>query len=75
MDTGGRPLYVLEQIAERYPIVMHGVSLSIGSSDPIDRDYLRKLKALAEIEETVMVPMRDGVRLATDVYRPKDAAR
>lgn len=48
MDTGGRPLYVLDQIAERYPIVMHGVSLSIGSTDPINFDYLRKLKSLAE---------------------------
>ena len=47
MDTGGRPLYVLDQIAERYPIVCHGVSLSIGSTDPLDMDYLRKLKTLA----------------------------
>jgi uncharacterized protein (UPF0276 family) len=48
MDTGGRPLFVLEQVAERYPVALHGVSLSIGSTDPIDREYLRKLKALAE---------------------------
>ena len=48
MDTEGRPIYVLDQIAERYPIVMHGVSMSIGSTDPIDFDYLRKLKALAK---------------------------
>ena len=48
MDTEGRPLYILDQIAERYPIVMHGVSMSIGSTDPIDFDYLCKLKALAE---------------------------
>ena len=48
MDTEGRPLYVLDQIAERYPIVMHGVSMSIGSTDPIDFDYLAKLKTLAE---------------------------
>lgn len=47
MDTGGRPMKVLEEIAERYPIVMHGVSLSIGSADPLDRAYLRKLAALA----------------------------
>lgn len=47
MDTEGRPMYILDQIAERYPIAMHGVSLSIGSTDPIDFDYLRKLKALA----------------------------
>jgi uncharacterized protein (UPF0276 family) len=47
MDTAGRPAYVLDQIAERYPIVMHGVSLSVGSTDPINFDYLRKLKTLA----------------------------
>lgn len=48
MDSGGRPRHVLEQIAERYRIVMHGVSLSIGSTDPLDFEYLRKLKALAD---------------------------
>lgn len=47
MDSQGRPRYILEQIAERYPVVMHGVSLSIGSSDPLDFDYLRKLKQLS----------------------------
>lgn len=47
MDSRGRPRYVLEQIAERYPIVMHGVSLSIGSTDSLNTDYLRRLKALA----------------------------
>lgn len=48
MDTGGRPLYVLDQVLERYPVVMHGVSLNIGSKDPLNREYLGKLKALAE---------------------------
>jgi uncharacterized protein len=47
MDSGGRPRYVLEQIAERYPVVMHGVSLSIGSTDPLNVEYLTKLKRLA----------------------------
>jgi uncharacterized protein (UPF0276 family) len=47
LDTEGRPLRVLDQVAERYPVALHGVSLSIGSTDPLDRDYLRKLKALA----------------------------
>jgi hypothetical protein len=47
MDTGGRPLHVLEQVAERYPVVLHGVSLGIGNTDPLDREYLRKLKELA----------------------------
>ncbi len=47
MDSGGRPRYVLEQIAERYAVVMHGVSLSVGSTDPLNFDYLAKLKRLA----------------------------
>ncbi len=47
MDTGGRPVRILKQIRERYPVVMHGVSMSIGSSDPLDKEYLKKLKKLA----------------------------
>jgi uncharacterized protein (UPF0276 family) len=48
MDSGGRPRYVLDQLADRYAIVMHGVSLSIGSSDPLNFDYLTRLKRLAD---------------------------
>ena len=48
MDSQGRPRYVLEQIAERYRVVMHGVSMSIGSTDPLDFEYLGKLKQLAD---------------------------
>jgi uncharacterized protein len=48
MDSGGRPRHVLEQIADRYPIVAHGVSMSIGSSDPLDRDYLDRLKRFVD---------------------------
>ena len=44
---GGKPKYYLHAIREHYPMVMHGVSLSIGSTDPLDMDYLRALKALA----------------------------
>ena len=47
LDSKGRPRHVLEQIAERYSVVMHGVSLSIGSTDPLDFDYLAKLKRLS----------------------------
>lgn len=47
MDSGGRPGHVLRRIAERYRVVLHGVSMSIGSSSPLDFDYLRRLKALA----------------------------
>ena len=48
MDSGGRPSYVLDHVVERYPVALHGVSMSIGSTDPLDREYLRKLKALAK---------------------------
>lgn len=47
MVAGGKPLYYLDRVCERYPIVMHGVSLSIGSSAPLDFDYLGRLKRLA----------------------------
>jgi uncharacterized protein len=45
---GGKPLYYLDQIVERYPVVMHGVSMSIGSVDPVDVTYLKQVKALAD---------------------------
>jgi len=45
---GGKPLYYLERIRANYPVVMHGVSLSIGGSDPLNLDYLKQLKALAD---------------------------
>jgi uncharacterized protein (UPF0276 family) len=48
IDSQGRARYVLEQLAERYEIVMHGVSLSIGSTDSLDFEYLAKLKQLAK---------------------------
>jgi uncharacterized protein (UPF0276 family) len=44
---GGKPLDYLERIRERFPMVMHGVSLSIGSTDPLDLEYLAAVKALA----------------------------
>jgi uncharacterized protein len=47
MVAGGRPLQVLESVRSRYPIVMHGVSLSIGSTDPLNRTYLKQLAAAA----------------------------
>ncbi len=55
MDSRGRPRYVLDQIAERYPIVMHGVSLSIGSTDPLNFEYLAKLKSLAQATHALWV--------------------
>jgi len=45
---GGKPHYYLNKIREHYPIVMHGVSLSIGSTDPLDLHYLKEVKALSQ---------------------------
>ncbi|MEE9291384.1 MAG: DUF692 domain-containing protein [Acidobacteriota bacterium] len=47
MVPGGRALDILERVRERYPVVMHGVSLSIGTTDPINEGYLDNLDALA----------------------------
>lgn len=44
---GGRPLHNLDRIRERYPLALHGVSLSIGTTAPLDPDYLRALRDLA----------------------------
>jgi len=55
MDSGGRPLWILEQVRRRYPVALHGVSLSIGSADPLDMQYLQRLKALADRIEPVSV--------------------
>lgn len=55
MDSQGRPQHVLAQIVERYPVVMHGVSLSIGSTDPLNWEYLNKLKRLAAWTNAVWI--------------------
>lgn len=48
IDSKGWPRHVIQQIAEKYPIVMHGVSMSIGSTDALNIDYLKKLKSFAK---------------------------
>lgn len=48
MIPGGKPLHYLDRIRENYPVVMHGVSLSIGSTAEIDKEYLRELRKLAD---------------------------
>jgi uncharacterized protein (UPF0276 family) len=55
MVPGGRPLHALMRVRERWPVVLHGVSLSIGSTDPLDEDYLGRLKALADRVEPVLI--------------------
>lgn len=48
MGDGGRPHHDLARVAERYPLSLHGVALSIGSAGPLDRDHLERLKRLIE---------------------------
>jgi len=48
MHTRGRPLDFLDRIAERYPVALHGVGLSIGSTDELDLDYLAELRRLRD---------------------------
>ena len=48
MDTGGRPLAILEKVRRHYPIALHGTSLSIGSVDPLSSNYLLRLKNLIQ---------------------------
>lgn len=55
MVDGGKPLHYLNRIREHYPMVMHGVSMSIGSVEPLNRDYLKQLKALIQRVEPVWI--------------------
>jgi uncharacterized protein (UPF0276 family) len=48
MGDGGKPRLNLERLHERYAVVPHGVSLSIGSTAPLDRPYLDRLRALID---------------------------
>ena len=52
MVDGGRPLATLDQILERYRVVQHGVSMYFGSAEPLNRDHLRRLKALVKRTKT-----------------------
>jgi hypothetical protein len=55
IDTRGRPLWVLEQVRRDYALALHGVGLSIGSVDPLDKMYLRRLRALADRIEPSLI--------------------
>jgi uncharacterized protein (UPF0276 family) len=55
MVDGGQPRHILRQVRERHPVVLHGVSMSIGSSDGLRPDYLQRLKALADEIEPLFV--------------------
>lgn len=52
---GGKPLQNLARLRERYPVVMHGVSLNIGSTDPLDSAYLDRVKRLAALCEPAWI--------------------
>jgi uncharacterized protein (UPF0276 family) len=55
MVDGGRPRHVLERVRRDYPLALHGVSLSLGSAEPLDRSYLARLKALVDRVEPAVV--------------------
>jgi uncharacterized protein (UPF0276 family) len=55
MVAGGRPRHILERVRERYPVALHGVSLSIGSTDPLNQDYLAELAELVRRTEPAWV--------------------
>jgi uncharacterized protein (UPF0276 family) len=52
---GGKPLHYLDRIRADYPMALHGVSLSIGSTDPLDLDYLAALRELAQRVEPAWI--------------------
>jgi uncharacterized protein (UPF0276 family) len=55
MVPGGKPLDFLDRIRARYPMTMHGVSLGVAGTDPLDEEYLRALEALVGRIEPVWV--------------------
>ena len=55
MVPGGKPLAMLDQIRRDFPMVMHGVSLSIGSAAPLDLEYLQQLRALIQRVEPAWI--------------------
>ena len=55
MVAGGRPLDVLRRVRARHPVALHGVSMSLGSADGVDPDYLRRLRALVDMIEPLFV--------------------
>jgi len=77
---GGKPLHYLERIRAQYPVVMHGVSLSIGSTAPLDFDYLRALRGLAQRIEPAWISDHlcwtgvDGINLHDLMPMPYTAA-
>jgi uncharacterized protein len=63
MVDGGRPLHVLDQILERYQVVQHGVSMYFGSAEPLNREHLRRSKAVAHLIFTPGGGLLPGARI------------
>lgn len=80
MVEGGRPLAMLDRFAERWPLAMHGVSLNIGGSDPLDGEYLQVLSKLARrvrpalISDHLCWTRHQGVQLHDLLPLPQDEA-
>lgn len=55
MVDGGRPLEMLDRVRRDYPVALHGVSMSLGSAESVDRRYLARLKALCDRVHPVIV--------------------
>jgi len=73
LAPGGRPVAALEKVRRDVPVALHGVSLSIGSTDPLDRPYLASLRALVDRIEPAIVSDhlcwgRHGGRYAHDLW-------
>jgi uncharacterized protein (UPF0276 family) len=55
LAPGGKPLFYLDQLRRDYPVAMHGVAMNLGSTDPLDYDYLQAIKTLAERVEPAII--------------------
>lgn len=55
MVPGGKPCAVLRQVRDHYPVAFHGVSMNLGGTDPLDRDYLSRLRNLASDTEPMWI--------------------
>ncbi|WP_408589818.1 DUF692 domain-containing protein [Novosphingobium sp.] len=55
MIAGGRPRHILQRVRERHPVALHGVSMSLGSAQGLDPDYLARLRALVDAIDPLFV--------------------
>lgn len=55
MVEGGKPLEVLDAVRSHYPMALHGVSLNLGGTDPLDKNYLKNIKSLINRVEPIRV--------------------